>query len=171
MSSGPVAYVALGGNLGDPVATLRSAVVTLASVAVVESRSSLYDTAPVGGDPSQPRYLNAVVACRPLFPLTEPRALLASLRTIERLHGRVRRERWGPRTLDLDLLDLGGVVSDDPYVTLPHPRMMERSFVLAPLCEIAPEWRHPASGVSARAALERLGTAGVTRTEHSWRAG
>lgn len=165
-----LAYVALGGNLGDPAATLRSALDALGSLAVVEARSSLYRTEPVGVAPGQPSYLNAVVVCRPFPPLDEPRALIAALLTIERVHGRVRRERWGARTLDLDLLDLGGTITEDATVSLPHPRMMERGFVLGPLCEVAPDWRHPTTGELACEALVRIGTAGVECTDLSWKA-
>lgn len=168
MSDVDWALVALGGNLGDPAATLRSAVRSLASVAVVERRSSLYRTEPMGVEPGQPPYLNAVVMLRPFPALAEPHAVLAALLTIERVHGRVRRERWDARTLDLDLLDLAGRQIDDDAITLPHPRMMNRSFVLTPLCEVAPEWRHPVTGQLACDALASVGTAGVARTDLSW---
>lgn len=162
------AIVALGGNLGDPAATLRSAARSLGSIALVERASSLYRTEPVGGAPGQPSYVNAVVLLRPYPLLDEPHALLAALLVIERVHGRVRRERWGARTLDLDLLDLEGTRLADEALTLPHPRMMDRPFVLAPLCELAPDWRHPATGELACDALARQGAEGVVRTELAW---
>lgn len=171
MSGSETAYVALGGNLGDPLATMRSALGSLRGIGTVSARSSLYLTEPVGGEPGQPPYLNAVVALEPLPTLRDPRDLLAALMLIERLHGRIRRTRWGARTLDLDLLDAGGMRAQYAGVTIPHPRMMDRAFVLAPLCEVAPAWRHPATGESACEALERLGSAGVRRTTLAWLAG
>lgn len=177
MSRGSTAYVALGGNLGDPLATMRSASASLQSIGTVFARSSLYATEPVGGEPDQPPYLNAVVGLDPYPSLRDPRDLLAALMLIERLHGRVRRQRWGARTLDLDLLDVAGLRAETNGVTIPHPRMMDRAFVLAPLCEVAPAWRHPVSGEGACEALARLdatgtlgATMGVSRTTLSWRA-
>lgn len=163
-----LAYLALGANLGDPLATLRSARARLAELGDLTRASSLYRTAPVGGPAGQPPYLNAVVALRLPMALQEPRTLLEACLSIEREHGRERRERWSARTLDLDVLDLGGRVLDDPGITLPHPRMMDRAFVLAPLCEVAPAWRHPRSGVAACARLADLDTSGIARTGLTW---
>jgi len=133
------AAIALGSNLGDRLAIMRAAVDDLERLGSLEAISSLYETAPVGG-PEQGPFLNAVVV---LDTDLEPSALLAALQSIESRHGRVRTERWGPRTLDLDLVvvedDGTTVVSDDPRLVLPHPRAAERRFVLEPLAEVWPE--------------------------------
>ena len=132
--------MALGANLGDPRATLVRARRWLGAIpgTRVVASSRLHVTAPVG--PAQPPYLNAVVRVVTDLP---PRALLDALHRLEAAAGRVRDVRWGPRTLDLDLLLYGARVSADPALTLPHPRMHERRFVLAPLCDIDPNLRHP----------------------------
>ena len=158
----------MGGNLGDPHETLAAAARAVSALGILEGGSSLYRTEPVGGPPGQPAYLNAVVALRPDPRYRAPAALLNALLAIERAHGRERRERWAARTLDLDLLDLGGAVRDEPQLSLPHPRMMNRAFVLAPLCELAPDWRHPLTGEGACDALARVGADGVARTERLW---
>ncbi len=134
-----VAFVGLGGNLGDRAATLRSGLAQLRAHAGVQllEASHLYETEAVG--PSSEPFLNASARLRTSL---EPRALLDVLHGIERDHGRTRRVRWDARTLDLDLLlvlDRGvPVVSDDPACRLPHPSMLERDFVLAPLAELEP---------------------------------
>ncbi|MEJ2289252.1 MAG: 2-amino-4-hydroxy-6-hydroxymethyldihydropteridine diphosphokinase [Deinococcales bacterium] len=165
----PAALVALGSNLGDPLEQLRRAAAALERLATVCRWSPVYRTAPVGGPPGQPAYLNAVAMLAPFPAWSSPEALLEGLLAIERQQGRVRRERWGPRTLDLDLLALGDAVVASSRLTLPHPRMMERSFVLAPLCDRTPDWRHPVTGEGACEALARLGLSGVRRTRLSWR--
>ena len=163
------ALVAVGSNLGVPLDQLRRAALALEALTLGSRWSSLYRTLPVGGPAGQPDYLNGVALLRLKPSWREPQALLERLLTIERQQGRERRVRWGPRTLDLDLLALGERVVTSPRLTLPHPRMMERAFVLAPLCELLPEWRHPESGERGCAALERLDAAGVRRTELPWR--
>ena len=160
--------MALGANLGDPHAQLRRAVERLAALGTVAARSAIYETAPVGGPLGQPPYLNAVLELRPRPELDEPRRLMTALLAIERELGRVRAERWGPRVIDLDLLDLGGLVVALEGVSLPHPRLHERAFVLAPLCEVAPAWRHPLLGEDACALLDRLPRSGVRRTDLAW---
>lgn len=162
------AYIGLGSNLGDPLENLRQARRELARLGDELSASHLYRTAPVGGPAGQGDYLNAVVALRPLPNYSSPEALLAALLDIEQRHGRLRRVKWEARTLDLDLLALGRQVVDRPGLTLPHPLLLERPFVLAPLCEIAPEWRHPLSGERAATRLEALGSSGVSRTDLEW---
>lgn len=142
-----VAYVALGANLGDPVATVRAAALALAGLP--DSRliavSSLYRTAPVGLL-GQPDFINAVAALETTLP---PGALLDELFAIEARFGRQRSVRNAPRTLDLDLLLHGATRCDDSRLTLPHPRMHERAFVLAPLAEIAPQLDIPGHGPAA----------------------
>ncbi len=130
-------YLALGSNLGDRLAQLRAAVEGLLAhpAIVVVAVSRVYETDPVGG-PVQDDYLNAVVAIdTDLTPLE----LLAVAQDLEAAAARVRGERWGPRTLDVDVLLYDAVESDDPTLTLPHPRMWERGFVLAPLRDVAPD--------------------------------
>lgn len=137
-----LAVVALGANLGDPARTLAWAVRDLDGIdgVRVASVSSLYDTAPVGG-PDQPRYLNAVAT---LTTRLAPHTLLTALHDIEARHGREREVRWGARTLDLDLIQLGDprrdqdVRQETDAVTLPHPRAHQRAFVLRPWLDVAP---------------------------------
>jgi 2-amino-4-hydroxy-6-hydroxymethyldihydropteridine diphosphokinase len=126
--------IGLGSNLGDRLDHLTQAFDELGSLGTVTHVSSIYETAPVGG-PEQGDYLNAVVL---LETDVGPRAILDELLCIERSHGRARRERWGPRTLDLDLLVYDGVTVDEPGLTVPHPRIAERRFVLEPLAEVWP---------------------------------
>ena len=135
MRSPVTAYIALGANLGDPVATLVQAMDDMAALSGVTlvRRSSLYRSAPVAS--SGPDYVNAVVEIRTV--LTAP-ALLASLQQLEQLAGRARPYRNAPRTLDLDVLMYGHASIDSEALVVPHPRMSERAFVLVPLAEIAP---------------------------------
>ncbi|MFH1498041.1 MAG: 2-amino-4-hydroxy-6-hydroxymethyldihydropteridine diphosphokinase [Verrucomicrobiota bacterium] len=131
------AHFALGSNLGDRRAHLASALAALAATPGirVSAVSPVYETAPVG-PPGQDDYLNAVAA---LETGLAPHALLDTFLAIERDHGRVRTERWGPRTLDLDLLRHGENTVHDERLTLPHPRLHERAFVMIPLAAIAPD--------------------------------
>ena len=146
------AFVALGSNLGERRATLERAVAALRATAGVRvvRVSSWIETEPVGGPPDQPRFLNGVIE---LETQLEPRELLARLRELEHAADRVRSLRDGPRTLDLDLLLHGESRSQTPELELPHPRMEQREFVLAPLAEIAPALRLPGCGLSV---VERL---------------
>ncbi len=135
--------IALGSNLGDSLTILQGAIAALTQPPhiTVTTCSSIYTTAPVG--PPQPDYYNA---CALLKTNLAPEALLRTLLQIEMTFGRVRRQRWGPRLLDLDLLLFGNVVMTTPTLQLPHPRMHERPFVLVPLAEIAAHWVDPISG-------------------------
>ncbi len=131
------AYLALGSNLGDRVAHLQSALDGLErhpDVTIVDV-SGVYETEPVGG-PVQDDYLNAVVA---IDTTLEPIAVLDLAQTLERVARRVRRERDGPRTLDVDVLLYDELQCDDPRLVVPHPRMWDRGFVLAPLHDVAPD--------------------------------
>lgn len=132
-----VAYLALGGNVGDVEAGINAALKRLRRPPIIEieARSSIYRTEPVGGPAGQPDYLNAVVRVRSQL---EPDQLLGICLGIERDLGRVRRERWGPRPIDIDLLLYGTRQVSSEGLTVPHPRMRERLFVLVPLSEIAP---------------------------------
>lgn len=135
--------IALGSNLGDSLTILQGAVTTLAQHPhiTVTACSSVYTTAPIG--PPQPDYYNA---CALLKTDLAPEGLLRTLLQVEAQFGRERRERWGPRLLDLDLLLFGAVVMTTPTLQIPHPRMPERAFVLVPLAEIAADWHDPISG-------------------------
>lgn len=166
ITANPVAYVALGSNLADPLVQLRWARRGLAELGGVAGASSLWRTAPVGGPPGQGDFLNAVVALVPHA--DDPELLLAELLGLEASQGRTHSVRWSARTLDLDLLAWGARVQNTARLTLPHPRMLARAFVLAPLCELAPGWRHPLSGESACAALLALPAGGVERTTLGW---
>jgi 2-amino-4-hydroxy-6-hydroxymethyldihydropteridine diphosphokinase len=137
------AYVALGANLGDPAAALRAALAQLGRLpdTALAAQSSLYATAPV--DAGGPDYCNAVAA---LDTRLDALDLFHALQGIEREHGRERSYRNAPRTLDLDLLLHGDLQLETPELTLPHPRMHQRAFVLAPLAEIAPGLRIPGHG-------------------------
>lgn len=131
---GARAYVGLGSNLGDRLSNLQQAVELLAAQAdlrVVRS-SRVYESDPIGG-PSQPGYLNAVIEVDTDRP---PRELLDVCRAVEDALGRVRAERWGPRTIDIDVLTYGDETIDEPDLAVPHPRMHERAFVLLPLAEL-----------------------------------
>jgi len=144
-----VAYVGLGSNLGDREATIRAAVAALPGVVAI---SQLRETEPVGVT-EQPAFLNGAVR---LETGLSPRELLDTLLEIERGLGRERRERWGPRTIDLDLLLYGGETVDEPGLTVPHPSLHERRFVLEPLAEIAPDWRDPVTGKTVEELLRML---------------
>ncbi|HEX5270216.1 MAG TPA: 2-amino-4-hydroxy-6-hydroxymethyldihydropteridine diphosphokinase, partial [Gemmataceae bacterium] len=148
------AYIALGSNLGDRRALLDQALHLLGEHTAVRvtAVSSYHETEPVGGPPGQGPYLNAAATLQTDL---APRDLLRLLLEVESRLGRVRAQRFGPRTIDLDLLLYGDVTSDDHELTLPHPRMHERLFVLRPLAEIAPHARHPRLGQTVREMLER----------------
>jgi len=150
--------IGLGGNLGDPAATLVAAVRELAHLGPVVAVSSLYRTDAVG--PPQPDYLNAAVRVQVEG---TPRELLDGLLAIERRFGRVRTERWAPRTLDLDVLWIAGVAVDEPELVVPHPRLAERRFALVPLLEVAPDARDPESGAPLGGWLEVLPEGGIRR--------
>jgi 2-amino-4-hydroxy-6-hydroxymethyldihydropteridine diphosphokinase len=161
------AYIGLGSNLpsiaGDPKATLIAAVARLGSLGVVTAQSSFYETEPVGYA-AQPRFVNAAVALQTNH---TPMELLDRLLAIEREFGRDRTQTpaKGPRTLDLDLLLVDGVVLNHDRLTLPHPEMARRRFVLAPLAEIAPGAVHPLLGKTTGVLLNELGDEGQNRVE------
>ncbi len=136
-----LAYIALGSNLGDRRAYLSRAVERLGELSLSELQvSRLYGTEPVGGPDDQGPYLNLVVA---LETELSPGELFAYCRTLEREADRERRVRWGPRTLDLDILLYGDLSQDDEQLTIPHPRMWQRRFVLEPLNDLAPQLLPP----------------------------
>lgn len=155
------AVLSLGSNVGDRLAHLSGALdgLTRRGIEVV-AVSPVYETAPVGG-PEQDDYLNAIAIIETgLAPL----ALLAACQSAEAERDRVREVRWGPRTLDIDIIDLDGITSDDPALTLPHPRAAERAFVCAPWLDVDPHATLP-DGPVAGLALDRSGV--VRRTDLS----
>ena len=157
------ALIAVGANLGDPVATCTDLLDVLGAWGTVVARSSLYLTEPVGGPGGQPPYVNGVVAFVPPASDLEPVRLLDGLHAVERAFGRTRNVRWEARTLDLDLIDVGGRIVESSTLVLPHPRVMERPFVLIPLRDVAPTWVHPVTGSSIDEALRRWTGDGVQR--------
>jgi len=156
--------IALGSNSNGPWGTPRQAVEEAlrrldGGGIRLKAASELLVTAPFGVT-DQPDFVNAVAEVATALP---PEQLLARLHDIERDAGRERTLRWGPRTLDLDLLDHDGLVRSAPPPVLPHPGIAERIFVLAPIAAIAPHWRHPVTGLSAAAMLEKLDQQGEGR--------
>ncbi|MFD9012369.1 2-amino-4-hydroxy-6-hydroxymethyldihydropteridine diphosphokinase [Streptomyces sp. NPDC059552] len=155
------AVIALGANLGNRLETLQGAIDALGDTPGmrVKAVSPVYETEPWGVEPgSQPSYLNAVVAVKTTLP---PSSLLERAHAVEEAFDRVREERWGPRTIDVDIVAYADRVSDDPVLTLPHPRAHQRAFVLAPWHDIDPEARIPGRGDVA-ALLAEIGLVGVT---------
>jgi 2-amino-4-hydroxy-6-hydroxymethyldihydropteridine diphosphokinase len=149
------AYIALGANLGDRSAALRDALRLLADDAAMRviRVSSFIENPAVGGPDNSPAFLNAAAE---ISTSLSPRALLDRLLEIEQALGRQRRQRWAPRTIDLDLLLYEDQVIREPHLVVPHPLMHERRFVLEPLVEIAPEVVHPVLGVPITILLARL---------------
>ena len=152
--------IALGSNLGDSCTILAAALQTLAQTPDIcwQTSSSLYQTQAVG--PPQPDFINA---CALLQVQQPPQMLLATLLKIEAQFGRVRRERWGPRSLDLDLLLYEDLILDTPTLTLPHPYLRSRAFVLVPLAEIAPDWIEPISGRAIAELVKAVDCSGVKK--------
>jgi 2-amino-4-hydroxy-6-hydroxymethyldihydropteridine diphosphokinase len=151
----PTVYLGLGANLGKRRETIDAALARLADhpAICVGAVSALIETAPVGGPAGQPNYLNGAAAIETNL---DPAALLAELKRIEHDLGRRDGPRWGPRPIDLDILLYGDLVLDSPDLTIPHPRLRERRFVLEPLAEIAPDAIDPVTGLAVRALLARL---------------
>jgi 2-amino-4-hydroxy-6-hydroxymethyldihydropteridine diphosphokinase len=147
-------YVGIGSNLGDREFLIRKAVESLRQLPQtnVSGVSSLYDTEPVG-ETEQPPFLNAVAWIE-----TEllPRELLWQMLLIEKRMGRVRSKRWGPRSIDLDLLFYDDELIDEPDLQIPHPEAHRRAFVLYPLLELDPNFRHPVTGETVRRMIQKL---------------
>lgn len=164
------AYIAFGSNLNEPLLQLQNAYQALSEseeVQIIEA-SSLYRTAPVGGPEGQGDFLNAVVS---IHTRLSAQQLLKVLHKIERAQGRERVIRWDARTLDLDLLSYKTLVLESKRLILPHPRMLERAFVMVPFCELAPDWVHPVSKETAKNSLSKLSkldTEGIEKTDLAW---
>jgi len=156
-----ISAIALGSNLGNSLETLEAAIATLAKTPgiLVKSRSHWYQTTAIALLP-QPDYLNGCVILQTTHP---PVVLLNTLLEIEQQFGRVRRERNDPRTLDLDLLLFDDIVLNEPELQIPHPRMVERAFVLVPLAEIAPNWIEPISGKAIAELVQAVDCSGVNQ--------
>ncbi|MCB0323604.1 MAG: 2-amino-4-hydroxy-6-hydroxymethyldihydropteridine diphosphokinase [Bdellovibrionales bacterium] len=154
-------FIALGANLGDPARTFEAAIAQMTCrIGELLARSKWMQSEPLVHpdypSPRQPAYLNGVVALRTEL---DPPSVLQQLLLIERLLGRDRateKQPWGPRVLDLDLIDAGGLVYSRKNLVLPHPEMHKRPFVLQPLAEIAPNWRHPTLNAGVFELLEGL---------------
>jgi 2-amino-4-hydroxy-6-hydroxymethyldihydropteridine diphosphokinase len=129
------AVISLGANIGNPEEQITLAIAMLREATEVVAVSSIYETEPVGG-PNQPNYLNAICIAESDLPAAD---LLSLLHGIEKTLGRERIERWGPRTIDLDLIQYGSILSSAQELELPHPRSHERKFVLEPWLEIEPD--------------------------------
>ncbi len=162
MSSGSVtAYIGLGSNLGDRIRNLQGALDRFGSIGVIKSVSSAYETKPWGVEGYQPRYLNQVAEVETTL---DPLEVVTELLSIEFAMGRAREEKNASRTLDLDLLIHGDTILEASGVTVPHPRMHERAFVLVPLAEIAPSLVHPVLGKTVAELLtdsDRSGISGI----------
>ena len=150
------AYLGLGSNLGDRQHNLSRAIELLSQRLHVERISSIYETEPMGYQ-EQPRFLNAI--CQ-VATLLSPEKLLALAKEIEEALGRVPSFQNGPRSIDVDILFYGEQVIDNPQLTIPHPRLEERAFVLVPLAEIAPELVHPVSGKTVGEMVQNVGGLG-----------
>lgn len=161
----PIRRVALGlgSNLGDRLEYLQAAVDTLTETPdiVPVAVSPVYEADPVGGPEGQPSFLNAVLT---LDTMLSARTLVERAFAVEDAYGRTREERWGPRTLDIDLLAVGSEVIDEPGLTVPHPLLAQRAFVLAPWADIDPDFEVPGLGRVADLATA-VGTSGVRRTD------
>jgi len=153
--SGSLAIIGLGTNLGDREANLDQAITALQAMPHVRvwTVSDYYETAPVGGPPGQGPFLNAAVLAEPVL---DPLSLLELLHRVEAKFGRERTERWGPRTIDLDLLLYGEEVRQSPEITLPHPRLAFRRFALVPAAEVAPWSIDPLTGLTVNEMLNNL---------------
>jgi 2-amino-4-hydroxy-6-hydroxymethyldihydropteridine diphosphokinase len=158
-----LAYLSLGSNVGDRVAHLRDAIARLESIGRVVSVSSFYETEPVEVT-DQPWFLNCAVGLETALTAEQ---LMARLLQIEQKMGRRRIQKKGPRTIDIDILLFDDLILDSPDVTIPHPAMQERRFVLEPLAEIAAEARHPGMKKTIREMLEELPAGAIVRRAKS----
>lgn len=154
-------YLGLGSNLDDRADALRTAIQRLAPLIAVDSVSSMWDTAPELVE-DQPRFLNAAIGG---WTELDPLSLLHAIKRLERAMGRRPVQRYGPRLIDIDILLYDDLLVDTTELVIPHPRLAERVFVLAPLAEIAPDVRHPVLGETISELLKRAPQADVQRVE------
>lgn len=161
------AFIAFGSNLGDRHAHLLTARQELCTTPEINfvAASSLYESEASGGPAGQGLYLNAVIE---IATTLDPVALLQVLHKIENWHGRLRRERWSERTLDLDLLFYNDLILETGSLTLPHPRLHERAFVLLPCAEIAPTLLHPLYGRTLLQLCTAIDLSGTWRSQERW---
>jgi 2-amino-4-hydroxy-6-hydroxymethyldihydropteridine diphosphokinase len=155
----PTIYLALGSNIGDRGDNLRRAVAALAPEVQVASESPVYET-PAWGYQDQPPFLNMALQAETSLP---PEALLAHVKRLEIGLGRTPSFHWGPRLIDIDILFYDDLILDTPDLTIPHPRLHERAFVLVPLNNLAPRLVHPVLGQTVSELLASVDTAGITR--------
>ena len=162
---GVCVYAAIGANIGDPVQTLMDAVSRIGRHPEirVDAASSVYRNPPIGPQ-DQPHFYNSVLALSTTLP---PRGVLSAFLLIEKEFGRVRDIRWGPRTLDLDILIYGELIVCEPGLTIPHPRMLERSFVLIPLLDLKPSIQHPTQNESFQVLAGRVDRQDLERIDVS----
>src|SRR5574341_955882 len=151
------AYLALGTNLGDRGANLRTAIKSLAPEVIVVAESKVYETPPWGYE-DQPAFLNMAVKAETDL---VPAALLGHLKRLEERMGRKAGFHWGPRLIDLDILFYDALILDMPELVIPHPRLQERAFVLVPLADIASDFRHPILGKTVRELMEAVDTSRI----------
>lgn len=152
-------YLSLGSNLNDRYANLQRAIAGLQAHFTITAISPVYVTEP-WGDTDQPAFLNVCVAAATTAP---PHDALRLIKEIEADMGREPTRRWGPRLIDIDILFYDKLILADEELIIPHPRIAERAFVLAPLADIIPDFRHPQTGETIEEMLDRLGVAGVER--------
>jgi 2-amino-4-hydroxy-6-hydroxymethyldihydropteridine diphosphokinase len=160
-------YIALGSNLGDRLEHLRAGMKLLEQHPNIQvlATSRIIETEPFGVSSQQNSYLNAAAELETSLSASD---LLSTMLEIEKSQGRERHERWGARTLDLDILLYGRQIISGPNLEIPHPRMLERAFVLAPMLDIAPNLEIPGTDFTVRQALEKLNLDGIWATENTF---
>lgn len=156
-----VVYLGLGSNLGERARNLENCLVRIAELASIEKKSDIYETKPWGLK-SQPNFLNQVVKARTEF---APLELLSALKKIERSMGRKKSVQYGPRVIDVDILFYDNLIMQTEPLTIPHPLLTQRAFVLVPLNEIAPDYLHPVEGKKIQELSKRIDQCSVWRWE------
>jgi 2-amino-4-hydroxy-6-hydroxymethyldihydropteridine diphosphokinase len=160
-------FIALGSNLGDRLEHLRAGISLLEQhlEIMVGTKSRIFETEPFGVTSAQDAYLNAAAKLETSLSAS---GLLQIMLEVERAQGRERQERWGARTLDLDILLYGTQIISEPHLEIPHPRMLDRAFVLAPLADIAPNLEIPGQAIRVGQALEKLDISGIAPTDFNF---